>query len=405
MLLVSLLILVLAGAVTWGLVALGGPSPPISIGVIYNTSGGLKWLDDPGLNGLLLAAEQINDEGGVLGRQIEVVAGDGTTDVVKMTDVASQLTARDDIVALAGINEPLHAVAPVRATIKRADGGFLTFSHSETALAVGEVAQAAGVPFVTAGSTRGSLPEVVGDEAFMVAAPHEDGATAIARYAWDDLGGREAWVLVDERSDYAKGLAAAFEEAWTGLGGGLTGDGYTPGAVIQIPDQIERLESQTTTPDVIFIASMPNDGGYLLDQLREAGIDQPVLFADVVDPRYIEAMGGDMRDVHMATHGSIEDPDDDMQAFVDAYSEEHGTAPESATAMLGYDTMRLIAEAIERAGSTSHEAVTGSLAETSDFAALTGTLTYPDGHTPSKPITIVAYEGGEPEVVAEITIR
>jgi hypothetical protein len=49
--------------------------------------------------------------------------------------------------------------------------------------------------------------------------------------------------------------------------------------------------------------------------------------------------------------------------------------------------------------------VTGSLAETSDFAALTGTLTYPDGHTPSKPITIVAYEGGEPEVVAEITIR
>lgn len=399
----SVLALALTATVVFGMLALGGESIPIRVGVIYNTSGGLKWLDEPGLQGALLAADQINESGGVLGRELEIVPADGTTDVVKMTDLASELVGREDIVAIAGINEPLHAVAPVRATIKRADGGFLTFAHSEIALAVGKVTQEANVPFVTAGSTLPGLPGQIGDDVFMVAATHQAGATAMARFAWDDLGAHRAWVLVDERSQYAGTMAAAFESTWGELGGEVIGDSYLPGAMIQIPDQIDRLEGLDSEPDVIFIASLQNDGGYLLDQLREAGVDLPVLFADVVDPRYIEAMRGDMKDVFMATHGSLIGDDEAIREFATAYEEAFGKAPESASAMLGYDSLRLIADAIDRAGSAQRDDISRSLAETTDFAALTGDFSYPEGErVPAKPITIVAYQQGEPTVVAEI---
>lgn len=399
----SLFALLLATAITLGVLAGGGPVEPIRIGAIFNTSGGMKWLDQPALNGLMLAAEEINAEGGVLGRDIEVVSVDGTTDVVKMTDLAAELADRDDIVAITGITEPLHSVAPVRATIKRADGGFLTFAHSETAIAVGRVTHDAGVPFVSVESTLPDLPARVGDDVFMVAAGQGAGAAAIAQFAWDELGARDAWVLVDEESAYAGTLATAFEESWDQRGGKVTHETYAPGAVIAIPDQIQRLQDMESQPEVVFIASLQNDGGYLLDQLREAGVVQPALFADVVDSRYIEAMGGKMENVFMATHGSLVDSDPDIQEFTTIYAGKYGTAPESASALLGYDTMQLIADAMRRAGSTERREVSKSLSQTSGFVGITGALSYPDpGWAPLKPITIVRYEEGSPAVVAEL---
>lgn len=399
----SLSVLVLAIAVAVGVSAGGGDPNPIMIGVVYNTSGGMKWLDEPSLEGLVLGADEINAGGGVLGRDLEVVAVDGTTDTTEMTRLAADLAAREDIVAITGVNEPLHAVAPVRATLKRATGGLLTFSHSELALAVGSVIQGRDLPFVTTGSTLAGLPEMIGDDAFAVAASSEDGAAAIARFAWDHLGARAAWVLVDEESDYAETLAASFEEKWAALGGEISSDTFAPGAAIQIPDQIERLTNLADKPDVLFIASLQNDGGYLLDQLREARVAQPVLFADVVDPRYIEAMGSEMDNVFMSTHGSFTDPDQDLQDFVAAYRAKFGRVPESASAMLGYDAIRLIADALERAGSAERGALSESLAATIDFAGITGTLSYVEGLQPDKPITIVGYQGGDPAVVAKIS--
>lgn len=398
----SLSVLAVAVAVTAVLVVGRGEPDPISVGAVYNSSGGMKWLDRPGVEGLLLAADQINQEGGVLGRTLEVVEVDGTTDTTEMTRLVSELASNEDIVAIAGVNDPIHAISPIRGALRRADGGLITFSHSEMALAVGKVTGPTGLPFVTAGSTLSSLPDEIGDDLFMVAATHDAQASSTADFAWDELGARRAWILTGNGRGFTASLAASFEQRWQELGGEVVGgDSYSPGE-LEISEQIGRLQGLAPEPDMILIASLQNDGGYLVKQLRESGLSQPILFADVVDPRYIVAMAGDMSDVYMSTHGSLVDPSEATRAFVAAYEDRYQHDPESATAMLGYDTMQLIADAIERAGSTERHEVSQSLAETHDFEALTGRLSYTATRVPSKTITIMRYQDGAPLVATDI---
>jgi branched-chain amino acid transport system substrate-binding protein len=394
--------------VTLGVAVVGLPTvtdsgEPVRIGVIYNTSGGMKWLDQPGLEGMQLAVGQVNGSGGVLGRSLETVEVDGTTDITKIRDLASDLVMTEDLVTIVGVNDPVHAVAPIRGALRRADGGLITFSQSEMALAVGEVTEGAGMPFLTAGSTLSGLPQLV-DGLFMVAADHQAGAEAIADYTWDELGGRSAVILVDSGHEYTTGLAGSFERRWLTRGGEVLGSGSYSAGELEISSQIGQVRELASQPDIIYVASLPNDGGYLVRQLRDAGLSQPVLFADVVDPRYIAAMAGDLENVYMATHGSLIDPHSDIREFIQAYESEHGHTPDGATSMLGYDTIRLIANAIEQAGSLDSRLVSASLAATNGFDALTGELSYPDGTgSPAKTITIVSYDtAGVARVAARI---
>ena len=84
-------------------------------------------------------------------------------------------------------------------------------------------------------------------------------------------------------------------------------------------------------------------------------------------------------EVYYATHAAVDDPDPRMQQFVADYRAAYGKAPERAFAMLGYDTLHLIAEAIRRAGAATPAAVREALAATSEFRGVTGTIGYPPG--------------------------
>jgi branched-chain amino acid transport system substrate-binding protein len=90
--------------------------------------------------------------------------------------------------------------------------------------------------------------------------------------------------------------------------------------------------------------------------------------------------------------------------FVKAYTAAIGRGPENAFAALGYDMMNVIADAIKRAGSADPKAIRDALAQTKDFPAVTGTITYPEGQRkPSKAVTIIQVQKGKYSFAAEIT--
>lgn len=374
---------------------------PIKIAAIYNRTGGMKWLDLPGLEGFLLAAQQINADGGILGRKVEVVEADGTTDTTKIGHIASAFAANGDISAIGGVNDPVFAIAPIRGATRRADGGLISFAHSEMALAVGRATMASGIPFVTAGSTLSTLPDEVGEDLFMVAASHTAQAFAAADFARDELGAATVWIVTDQDRPFATELAMSFRQRWQTRGGATPVEDSYPAGEVDISAQIEKLERSNQAPEVIFVASLPNEGGYLIKQMRAAGMTQPIILADVVDARYIAAVADDTSNVFLATHGSLDDPAREIQDFVADYSITYGHRPASVTALLGFDTMRLIADAIERADSAEPDRISLSLARTRDFDALTGSMTYPTGvHVPDKAITIVELRDGQPVIAA-----
>jgi branched-chain amino acid transport system substrate-binding protein len=358
----------------------GGSEDPIVVGAVYSVTGSQASIDEPGLKGFQLAAEQINAAGGVLGRQIEVAHVDAQSDQTTLTNVVSELIDNDGAVALGGIND------------------------STFALAAGPIAQTAQVPFVISGATLPTLPEQIGDYAFMVPFGDDAQAYAIADYAANELGAKTAWVLVDQAYDFTTALNSFFQERWTGNGGEIVLEDTYQSGDTDFSAQISRLQALPVQPDVLFVSAIPNEAGITTQQIRAAGLTQPILSGDGFDTPLVAEVARDAADeVYFSTHVSLNSDQEAVSAFVKAYTEKYGIAPENAFAALGYDTMNLIADAIERAGDASSEAIRGALAGTSNFTAVTGSIKYEGGsRKPTKTVTIIGVQDGKNSFLAEV---
>lgn len=353
---------------------------PIKIGALYGVTGGMSSIDAPGLNGMKLAAKQINAAGGVLGRPIELIAIDGKTDQTATTNAASEMINVHKVVAIGGLND------------------------STFALAAGPIAQKAGIPFVTAGATLPTLPEQVGDYFFMAPFGDDAQAYAIADYAIDDLKAKTAYMLVDQAYDFTTALARFFKERFVGRGGTIVLEDIYRSGDTDFSAQIAKVKALNPPPDVLFISAVPSEAGITTKQFREAGLTQPILSGDGFDTPLIAEVAGDLADeVYFSTHAGLDNPDPKVQAFVKAYTEEHGRPPENAFAALGYDTLNLIADAIKRAGSTDPKAIRDALAATQNFNAVTGMITYQPGQRkPDKPVSIIKVQDGKYSFVKEV---
>jgi branched-chain amino acid transport system substrate-binding protein len=341
---------------------------PIRIGGMFNVTGGMSSIDAPGLNGMKLAAKQINDAGGLLGgRPIEIIAIDGKTDQTAVTNAVSEMISVHGVVAIGGLNDSTYA------------------------LAAGPIAQSAGIPFVTAGATLPTLPEQIGDFFFMT--PYGDNvqAYALAELAVKDLNAKTAWLLVDQAYDFTTALASFFKERFTALGGEIVLEDKYQSGDTDFSAQIARLKTLSPQPDVLFVSAIPNEAGITTKQIREAGLAQPILSGDGFDTPLIGEVAGENADnVYYSTHASLENPDPVVQNFVKAYQAEYGIPPENAFAALGYDMMNQIADAITRAGSADPKAIRDALAVTKDFKGVTGVIGYEPGkRVPNKSVTII----------------
>ena len=367
--------------------AAGGEAPaaaagePIKIGAMYNVTGGMSSIDEPGLNGFKLKAKEINEAGGLLGRPIEVVAIDGKTDQTAVTNAVSEMVDVHKVVAIGGLNDSTYA------------------------LAAGPLAQTAGIPFVTSGATLPTLPDQVGDFFFMVPFGDDTQAFAIADYAMTDLEGKSAWMLVDQAYDFTTALATFFKQRWTEKGGTIVLEDTYQSGDTDFSAQIARLKELDPQPDVLFVSAIPNEAGITTRQIREAGLMQPILSGDGFDTPLIAEVAGDMADaVYYSTHASLDNPDPKVQNFVAAYEKEYGRRPENAFAALGYDAMGVIADAIQRAGAADPTAIRDALAGTAGYQAVTGTISYPEGQRkPAKAVTIIQVQDGAYSFAAELT--
>jgi branched-chain amino acid transport system substrate-binding protein len=109
--------------------------------------------------------------------------------------------------------------------------------------------------------------------------------------------------------------------------------------------------------------------------------------------------------VYFSTH-ALMDPDggtDAIKKFMAAYTTKFGHAPENAFAALGYDSVYLMADAIKRAGGVDGPALKTALQTTTDFPAITGSITFtPESHVPQKGVTIISVKDGKFTLGAEV---
>lgn len=360
----------------------GGGGNTIKIGMIYNMTGSQASLDAPSANGAKLAAKEINAAGGILGKKITLVAYDGKSDAATIANAATQLTQSDKVVAMFG------------------------FSDSDMVMAAAPVAAKAGVVFVTSGATSPKLPDQVPDYLFLACFGDNVQAAAGAEYAFSGLKAKNAYLLIDKGMEYTLLLGKYFKERFTELGGTIVLEDTYQGGDKDFSAQITKVKGLKKTPDLLYIASGPDDVGTIVKQFRDAGIKKPIMGGDGYDtPLLVQIAGSGSEGVYFTTHSLMDASQgtDPVKKFIAAYQAEYKTAPENAFAGLGYDTVYLLADSIKRAKSADPKAIREALSTTKDLPGITGAITFqPGSRIPQKGVTVILVKDGKFTLAQEV---
>jgi branched-chain amino acid transport system substrate-binding protein len=222
--------------------------------------------------------------------------------------------------------------------------------------------------------------------------------SAAAEYAFKEKGWKTAYVVTDTFIDYTKSLSRYFIDSFQKAGGEVFGeDTYTQGAQ-DFSAQLQRIQGLATQPDVYFVSSYQPDLGTIIRAMRSAGITAPIFGGDSYDdPQLVETLADLGKDVFFITHSyATPDAGPNMSAFLELWQAEHGEPPDTAFVVTGWDTINVLAQAMESAGSTDG-AATAKAMEDLTFDLLTGKLDWSDaasGHEPNKETVVVEITQG-----------
>ena len=381
---------ILKSAVVAGIAMASGPlclqpaaaEDTIKIGASFSVTGNQSSIDAPALNGAKLKAEEINAAGGVLGKKIELVIYDTKTDPTVIASSASQLINQDKVVAGVGLDD------------------------SDAVLALGPIFQTAGVPFVTPGATSPKLPDQVGSNMFLACFGDNVQAAAGAEFVLNQLNGKTVYLLRDNATEYTTLLAKFFKEAYEHGGGKIVlADDYKHGDT-SFTAQITKLKALAEKPDVLYVAAQPDDVGVVVKQIRQAGLEQPIVGGDGYDTPLLLSVGGKAaNNVYFTTHAFMaEDGTEGIVKFYKAYKAAYNTVPENAFAALGYDTVGLVADAISRAGAADPAKIRDALAATQGYQGITGSISFgPDSRVPNKTVSIIGVKDDKLYLAGEVT--
>ncbi|WP_439647760.1 ABC transporter substrate-binding protein [Collibacillus ludicampi] len=351
----------------------GDNGSTIKIGADLELTGGQASYGTSALKGIQLAAEEINNAGGINGKKIEIVQADDSSKPEESTRAAQKLISQDKVVAIIGT------------------------STSTNTLAAVQVVQDKKIPMITPTATNAKVTVnngKVNSYVFRACFIDPFQGSVMANFATQNLKAKTAVVYIDTSSDYSKGLAKSFEDTFKKNGGQILSEESYQQNDSDFKVVLTRIKERN--PDVIYVPGYYNEVGKIVKQAREMGIKAPFMGGDGWDaPQLVDIAGKEnLNNTFISNHYAADDPDPVIQKFVSAFKTKYGSAPDGF-AVLGYDAMNMLADAIKRAGSADPSKIRDALEATKDFKAVTGTLTLDQNHDPIKAATILEFKDGK----------
>lgn len=359
----------------------GSADGPIIFGHTAGYTGFMSVFDLAVRQGMELAIADINERGGVLGRELQLVTSNNETDFAKI-----QTSALEVIEAGAEFIVP--------SCDFDVGGPAARVANEQNILAIG----CAGGPLFGY--------EGIGPLTFNTYHSSPVEGSILAELARDH-GVERPFVLTDQTIEYTQSVGDSFTTRWSELGGELAGEDVFSSEDESIASQISAI--QASDADAVILASLPPQGPTALSQIRAAGIDLPIYGAQAFDGVYWVEAVPDISDFFIPATGSIygDDPIEARNEFFTRIEQETGTpAVNSNYPLSGYSSVEAVAIAIERAGTTDTDAVVAQLAAFDGEDLLIGPTTYGEScRIPtSRPLLIIQYTDGVPSVYEERTV-
>lgn len=349
---------------------------PIKLGEIEPLTGKEAAFGQSSHRGILLAVEEINARGGVLGRPLQLVTEDNQSKSGESATIAKKLIGRDRVVAIV-------------------NGG-----TSTQCLEAAPVCQNARIPLVATTATSPQVTEL-GSYVFRTCFIDPFQGAVLAKFAHGSLKAKRVALLTSASSPFSVGLAKVFRASFTAAGGQIAGEQKYSEGDKDFRAQLTAIRA--LAPDAIAAMGYYTEGGLICRQARELGLNVPIVSADGWEaPELIEIGGAAVNGAYYSSHYSSESTAPEVLEFLKKYRARFGGETPDSLAPLAYDATRIIADAIARAGSTEGPKLREALARTKDFPGVTGRTTIDAQRNASKPAVILAVKNGRPTYVETI---
>ncbi|HET6448652.1 MAG TPA: ABC transporter substrate-binding protein [Conexibacter sp.] len=315
-------------------------------------------------DGANLAIEQLNADGGVDGKQLEMSSQDDQGQPSNGVTNTQKLCDDKDVRAVLG------------------------WSFSSVALAAVPVLTQCRLPAIGSATTS---PRLSGISPYFFRNTLTDAAQGVQMGAHAaDLGFRNVAVLNGE-DDFGVGTSDSFIKGFQDAGGTIAyRAGFQPGTT-DFQTQIAKVKAANA--DALYIGGFYSDAARIAKQARAAGYDGQLLSTDGALAPDLIRLGGDAVDGMLLYSTFVPGiPTPKVQDFVKAFDAKYGEKPTSAAA-LGYDAVFVIKQAIE-AGGDSREGIAKALAN-SDWDGITGVNAFDDKHDRVAKILFIKVAGGD----------
>ena len=336
----------------------------------------------PYLNAAQLAVDEMNALGGILGTPVDLVSFINTEALTQLSvQTTENMILKDKVTAIIGPNRSTHAVA------------------------VGPIAQQYGVPMITTAATNPDVTNA-GDFVFMASVTDTFQGKVLAQFAITELNITTAAILTLSGDVYTEGISEFFASNFSDFGGEIVANEFYESGTTDFTAQLTRIAD--AKPDAFFIASFADEIAPITQHARSIPIQNaegmPTLFlgADTWDNEVLLAdEDAEVEGSFFTTHFSPDTDEPTARAFVNTYKSVYESTPTGGVAV-SYDAVKLLFEAIERAGSLDPDEIRQQLAATENYIGATRVANYDENRHPTKSAVILTIKNGQKQFYKQI---
>ena len=347
----------------------------IKIGAIGPLSGAASTYGTSVKDGATLLEKEVNDAGGINGKQIKFVFEDDQADPNSAMQAFNKLVDDEKVCAILG------------------------GVTSGATLSIAPNATAKKIPMITPTGTEPTITKTGGEYMFRGCFIDSFQGEILGQYATETLKKKTASVLYNAGSDYSKGIADSFKTKFEAEGGTVTEFLTYNDKDTDFKAQLTKIKS--SAPDVLVLPDYYNVVGLIAKQARGIGIQSQFLGGDGWESEDLVKIGGDaVNGALYINHYYSGDTDVAVKNFVDSYKKDYNKEPD-AFAALGYDSAKILVKAIEKANSTDGDAIRTALASM-EMNSVTGNIKFNSDRSAIKSAVVIKIDAGNKTLAGKV---
>lgn len=352
----------------------------IKLGFLGATTGSVANYGIPGKKGMEMAIEEVNKNGGVLGKQLEGVYQDNKGDSSEIALITDKYINRDKVVALVG--DPCTGLTKVAA----------------------DIAQKNKVVIFSAGATGTGVVEI-GDYVFRNTLLDMFAVPSVVDWMMNTKGWKNFAVVTSLNNGYSTALTPVFKDAINKQGGKIVIEESINDEETDFTAQITNIKK--AKPDVLVFTGYYREAALLMNEAKKQGLDINLIGGDGLYGQDLAKLGGKAVEEKVIFYCgfSSDKPTPETQKFLESYRAKYNEEPDMFSAQY-YDAIMILAKAMTDANSSDPSVFKDELAKLKDYPGVSGNTTFRADREPIKsPVCLITVKDGKLTLLDKIPVN